>query len=99
MRSPWLPCSVALVLLLALSACGAGGVGEACERPGSTEGCVDGAICATDPPGSGGEGTDPTWESYTCRAVCTQESDCAAGEECRGVTGAFATRACQPLRD
>lgn len=98
MRSPWLPCSVALVLLLGLSGCGgAGNVGEACERPGSTEDCADGAICATDE-STGGDPGDPSWDSYTCRAICTQEADCATGEECRGVTGAFGTRACQPVR-
>ena len=98
MRSPWLPCSSALVLLLALSGCGgAGGVGDSCERPGSEEDCVDGAICATNP-SAGGDETDPSWDSYTCRSICTQESECADGEECRGVTGAFATRACQPVR-
>lgn len=100
MRSPWLPCSFALALFLPLSGCGGvGEVGETCERPASADECVEGAICATDPSGSGGAGTDPTWESYTCRAVCTDQSDCAVGEECRGVTGAFATRACQPVRD
>ncbi|UJR80612.1 hypothetical protein [Sandaracinus amylolyticus] len=97
MRSSWLPCSLVIAAFLALAGCGAGAVGEACERPGSTDDCVDDAICATDPSDTG-DAADPVWDSYTCRALCVDESDCPADQECRGVTGAFATRACQPVR-
>lgn len=85
-------------LALALTACGAGNVGEACERPGSVEGCVEGAVCATDESTVEGEPTDPVWETYTCRAVCDVQADCGPGEECRGVTGGAMVSACQPVR-
>lgn len=99
MRSSRLSCSLALLAFLGLVGCGgAGAVGESCERPGSTEDCVDDAICATDASPSEGEPGDAVWETNTCRAICVDESDCGAGEDCRGVPGAFATRACQPLR-
>lgn len=100
MRSPvsLVPLLVSLALALALGAgCGgAGNVGEACGTPGSADDCVEGAICATDE--STSESGGVVWESYTCRAACAEQTDCAAGEECRGVTGAPMQSACQPAR-
>ena len=88
-----------LAALCALAGCsGAGNVGDACTRAGSTDHCVDGAICAQD---EAEEGTpsDPQWDSFTCRAICASQDDCGAGLECRGVTaGPAGVRACQPFR-
>lgn len=90
--------ALALAALLALAGCGgAGSVGDGCERPGTEEDCVDGAICATDE-APDGMSSEPVWGSHTCRAICDEQSDCPSGEECRGVTGAPMTRACQPPR-
>lgn len=87
-----------LFVLAVLGCGGAGNVGESCERPGSVEDCVGGAICA---PNEAPEGSssDPVWDSYTCRDICDTQSDCEAGLECRGVSGSpTGERACQPPR-
>lgn len=97
MRSPSLLASLVLVALSITACGGAGNVGESCERPGSIDDCVDGAICATDE-AQEGDSSDPVWESYTCRVTCTTTDECEVGQECRGVTGAFSVRACQPTR-
>lgn len=91
------PLLVSLALVSVAGCGGPGNVGEACSRPGSTADCVDGAVCATDESTEGTAG-EPVWESYTCRATCDEQSDCNAGEECRGVTGAAMLSACQPER-
>jgi hypothetical protein len=86
-----------LVLAFAVGCGGAGNVGEACETPGRADDCVDGAICVTNPSDEG-DPSDPVWDTYSCRIECDHQSDCPSGEECRGVTGAPAARACQPMR-
>jgi hypothetical protein len=96
MRS-WCSLFASLVSVVALGACGRAGVGGACSRAGTTEDCVEGAICVTDQ-SSEGSPSDPVWETYTCRAICDEQADCPRGEECRGVTGAAMVRACQPVR-
>lgn len=99
MRSRLLTVSFAFLLLPAtLGACGGpGAVGEPCERPGTSEDCVEGAVCATDETPEGAS-SDPVWESYTCRAICRASSDCPPDLECRGVAGAAMVSACQPMR-
>lgn len=86
-----------LVLFALALGCGPGNVGEACARPGSTDVCVDGAVCTTDE-NEADPATMPNSDRYTCRAICDSHTDCATGFECRGVTGAAMIRACQPIR-
>ncbi|MDQ3033793.1 MAG: hypothetical protein M3Y87_15360 [Myxococcota bacterium] len=88
---------LSLALLMLAGCGGAGDVGAGCERPGSVEECVDGAVCATNEAGDGMSG-DPVWDTYSCRVICDEQSDCNTGEECRGVTGAAMISACQPTR-
>ena len=62
------------------SVAGCGGVaavGEACEVAGSTDDeCEENAICGDD--GSG---------ALACLVICVEQTDCASGEECNGVSG------------
>ena len=99
MRSPFLLVLLLVAFALAFAAgCGgAGNAGDACSRPNTEGECVDGAICVTDETPEGAS-SDPVWESYTCRALCDEQADCAAGEQCRGVSGAPMISACQPTR-
>jgi hypothetical protein len=91
------PLALLFASLPALGACGPSDVGGPCNRAGTSEDCVEGAICATDQSMEGSP-SDPVWETHTCRAICDEQRDCPHGEECRGVTGASAVRACQPIR-
>jgi hypothetical protein len=75
-----------LSALLATVACsGKSDVGEACDTAGSTEECVDGAICTN------GD-AEPT-----CRRRCTDDTQCAAAEACNGVSGTN-LKSCQPKK-
>lgn len=74
-------CSLALGL--ALVGCGGSDIGEACDTGGSTDECVDGAICTNDSAGN------------VCREICDTTADCAAGYSCNGVTGG-SIKSCQP---
>lgn len=84
-----------VALALFFTACGPSGVGEPCSRPGGSEGCTEGAICAVGESEPGGAGV---WDRYVCRALCESQDECAPGEECTGLSGVAATtvRACQP---
>jgi len=74
------------LLLSTLLACGGKAeVGEKCDTAGATTECADGAICTND---SGG-GT------FTCRKTCTEQAQCASGENCNGISGSSA-KSCQP---
>jgi hypothetical protein len=64
---------LASIVCLAL-ACAAE-IGEECDETGETGGCVDGGICDTD------EGT------AICLELCDTDADCAAEQECTGVSG------------
>jgi hypothetical protein len=66
-----------LVCLGLLPGC-ASDLGEACETRGSQDECVDGAVCEVD-------GTDDT--APKCLKVCKDASECAATEDCNGVSG------------
>ena len=68
---------------LLIVGCGHADVGEECDEPGSSDECVDGAICTNE-----GEGA-------VCRMECTKQEDCPTGEACNGVSGTD-TKSCQP---
>jgi hypothetical protein len=72
----WLGLSCCLAL-----ACGGddgGAIGSACSESGATGQCVAGSVC--------GAHADID-ASQRCLKVCTQQSDCATGEDCNGVDG------------
>jgi hypothetical protein len=60
------------------AACGDSEIGEACETPGETDECVDGAVCI-----QAVSGQDPT-----CFKICDSDTDCnTTTESCNGVQG------------
>ncbi|MBK9263371.1 MAG: hypothetical protein IPM54_26650 [Polyangiaceae bacterium] len=71
-----------------LPACGGAEIGEACETRGSQDECVDDAICDL-------KGTDET--EPVCLKVCNDASECAATEDCNGVSGSN-IKACTPKK-
>jgi hypothetical protein len=77
----------ALSLLLAsgllFAGCASPDLGEACDTVGSTDACVDGAICTNDTVGD------------VCRKVCVVQEDCPVNYSCNGVRGS-STKSCQP---
>lgn len=73
---------------LLAAACGGGGeVGEACDTSGSQDECVEGAICDSD-----------DGDAAVCLAICEVQEDCAADEDCNGVSGS-SIKACHPKDD
>ena len=68
-----------LLVLPSLVACGGAKIGEACDKPGSTDPCESGAVCGKDTSGA-----------TVCLKTCTQQSDCAATQECNGIEGSSA---------
>jgi hypothetical protein len=64
-------------VVFTLSACGTS-VGAACTTPGSTNQCGSDAVCDAD-----------SQLGTVCLELCKQDSDCASGEQCTGVTGAL----------
>lgn len=74
-----------LVSVGALSVACAAEIGEDCETEGSTDDCVDGAVC--------GKRSD-TDGTPVCLKVCTTDTDCSSGENCNGVTGS-SIKACR----
>ena len=64
--------------------CGRADVGEACDASGDADECVDEAMCTKDATGS-----------TTCRKRCTEDSQCAANEQCNGVSSTN-IKSCQP---
>lgn len=83
--------SMALVLgaagLLTAACGGEGEVGESCDTSGSEDECVEGAICDS------GDG-----DAAVCLALCDVQEDCAADEDCNGVSGS-SLKACHPKDD
>lgn len=67
---------VGILLGALVAGCGGADIGEACDDTGSTDECVDGAICDTV------EG-----ERAECLAICDDDVDCDAGFSCNGVSG------------
>jgi len=74
----------ALLIAILLGGCGGADIGEECDDTGSTDECVDGAICDTV------EG-----DRAVCLALCDDSDDCEADEDCNGVSGSN-LKACHP---
>ena len=72
-----------LGLLGALACSGEAAIGEECDTAGSTDECVNGAVCTND---LGGR---------RCRLVCNDDAQCAASEACNGVSSTN-IKSCQP---
>lgn len=60
-------------------------VGESCETPGAENECVDGAVCDKQVNGA-----------VSCLKLCTDQADCAANENCNGVSDGSDRKACHP---
>jgi hypothetical protein len=74
----------AAALLTLASACGGTDIGETCDDEGSTDECVDDAVC-----------TNESGERAVCRTICEEHEDCPAAHSCNGVTGS-SVKSCQP---
>lgn len=74
---------IALSCSLLLIACGGAELGESCDDEGSTDECVDDAVCTNE-----GEGA-------ACRALCKEQEDCPAGYACNGISST-SQKSCQP---
>lgn len=78
-----------LALLVALAsaftACGGAEVGESCDEAGSTDECVDDAICTNE------DGR------AVCRILCAEQVDCPVDHSCNGVSGSN-LKSCQPVK-
>lgn len=72
-----------IVLFVALAACGGADIGEECDSSGSTDECVDGAVCTN-------EATQ-----NTCRKLCDTQDDCPDGTSCNGISNGN-LKSCQP---
>ena len=75
---------IAAALLLAAAACGGTEIGDACDDVGSTDECVDDAVC-----------TNEEGDSAACRALCEEAEDCPADHGCNGISGT-SRKSCQP---
>jgi hypothetical protein len=67
-----------------LGGCGGAEVGEACDDVGSTDECVDDAVC-----------TNEEGEGAACRLLCDEHADCPEDHDCNGVSGSN-RKSCQP---
>ena len=68
---------VTFVLIWFTGCGGSAALGEDCEDAGATsDECDEGGICGDD--GSG---------ALKCLVICTEQTDCAGGEDCNGVEG------------
>lgn len=77
--------AILLVCLGAFLPACAADIGEACATKGSTDECVDGAVCEL----KGTSDAEPV-----CLMICKDSSECATNEDCNGVTGSN-VKACQ----
>lgn len=73
------------LLLFLLCGCGGAEIGEGCDDTGSSDECVDGAVCTNEDGGS------------VCRAMCDEQEDCPAAHDCNGVSGT-SIKSCQPKK-
>jgi len=76
-------CALSVLTLLLAVGCGGGG-GGGCGMPGSTSDCSSGEICSN----LSGDGNQ-------CRAICTTQAQCPAGQSCLGVANTN-VKSCQP---
>ncbi len=76
-----------------VAACGfdhpGGSVGSSCSNTGTNEGCAENEIC---------DSVEGFGEDAYCLLVCDDQSDCEAGENCNGVSGASG-KGCHPVDD
>jgi hypothetical protein len=73
------------VLLASVACSGESEIGEECDTAGSTDECVEGAICTNDDSG------------LACRRQCKDDAQCADTEACNGVSGTN-IKSCQPMK-
>ena len=73
-----------LTLLTLLAACGGAEIGASCDDVGSTDECVDYAVCTNEADGRN-----------SCRYLCKEKSDCASDHSCNGISGS-SLKSCQP---
>ena len=71
--------------LIMASGCGGTEIGEPCDDVGSTDECVDGAVCSVLDGRS------------VCRQLCKDKEDCPDGTECTGVSKTN-LHACEPTK-
>jgi hypothetical protein len=69
--------------LAALTACGAGEVGDECDKEADSNECEDGAFCAKTKSGE-----------LECMKICTDKIDCPTMTECVGSKETI--KVCQP---
>lgn len=87
----------ALALLLMIAGCGTPQLGEACSGSPQLGGCAEGTYCVEDDDAPvRGSDDDPTWQTFTCRAACTRQSDCPSDMLCEGIPGTPTLSACRP---
>jgi hypothetical protein len=67
----------------AFAGCGSPGLGETCDKAGSTDACEDGLVCTNES------------DRNTCQQLCTDQAQCTAGLSCNGVSGTN-LKSCQP---
>lgn len=76
--------TIIVAAVLAIAGCGGAEIGEECDTSGSSDECVDGAIC-----------TNEEGDTNRCRRICDTDEDCREGEGCNGISGS-STKRCQP---
>ena len=71
-------------LLMLAAACGGADIGESCDEPGSTDECVDDAVC-----------TNEDGDRSACRALCDEHEDGPDSHSCNGISNS-SLKSCQP---
>jgi hypothetical protein len=85
MRSRWIGVGLLAGVMLALGCGGEAALGEECEVEGAEGECEEGAVC----------GKPDDTEAPLCLKVCEDQVDCAADEDCNGVSGT-SIKGCRP---
>ncbi len=60
----------------AIAACGSNDIGDSCDKEGSTDDCVDNAVCQKNKAGA-----------IVCAKLCTDKNQCSSNLDCEGVSG------------